>query len=219
MNTTTAASGARRPALRPALLLPVIGLLAACGTQPAPSASSPHPSAFPRPDRLASSFPEGHVQYGLSPSPRPSPSASSCPASGLRVQAEEAEAAMGLRVLGVRLVNCGETSRTIRGRPGVRVLDGDGEPLEVEILHKVSEIALIGGLDDAPAPVPLDPGESAVARLVWRNTVTDPTVPAATGSAVEIDPLGDREPRTVPAHLDLGNTGRLAVSPWAPVPR
>jgi hypothetical protein len=124
---------------------------------------------------------------------------------------------MGLRAMPVDMVNCGTRPYTVSGYPGVRVLDNDRKPLDVKVSNGTSSIALIDGLDAAPKPVTLKPGEKVVAVLVWRNTVTDSTVAATNGTYLEITPAGGQPPQTVTPHggIDLGNTGKLGLSPWA----
>ncbi|MCZ2523854.1 DUF4232 domain-containing protein [Streptomyces sp. HB2AG] len=187
MNTTPA--GTRRPSL-PAtgLLLTALGLLTACTTAP-PHRPSPAPS-------------------------RTSPSASACPESGLTVREGQIDAVMGLRVLTVELHNCGTRPRTVNGYPDVRVLDDDREPLDVETVHGLSSVATLDEVDTAPEPVGLEPGEKAVARLAWKNRVTDSTVPATDGSYLDIAPAEGEDRQTVEILVDLGTTGRLGTSAW-----
>lgn len=62
----------------------------------------------------------------------------------------------------------------------------------------------------------LAPGQKAVARLIWRSTVTDANVPATSGSFLKIAPADGVAAQTVAPRggIDLGTTGRLGVSPW-----
>ncbi|WP_039628691.1 DUF4232 domain-containing protein [Streptomyces sp. 769] len=139
-----------------------------------------------------------------------------CPASGVRVSADQGDAAMGLRVVGLHLDNCGTRDYTLEGYPLLELLDGDLRPVHrVKILHGSGEITTSAGPDEQPRPVTLKPGESATAGLVWRNTTGSGTpvnvpsvrVRAKTGAA----------PVTVTPDLDLGTTGKLGVKPWAKV--
>ncbi|GAA2493538.1 hypothetical protein GCM10010406_32020 [Streptomyces thermolineatus] len=130
------------------------------------------------------------------PSPAPSrtsPSASACPESGLIVREGQIEAVMGLRVLTVELHNCGTRPRTV---------------------HGLSSVATLDEVDTAPEPVRLEPGEKAVARLAWKNRVTDATVPATDGSYLDIAPVEGEDRQTVEILVDLGTTGRLGTSAW-----
>ncbi|MFE9899307.1 DUF4232 domain-containing protein [Streptomyces achromogenes] len=136
-----------------------------------------------------------------------------CPASGVRVSADKGDAAMGLRVVGLHLDNCGERAYTVEGYPLLELLDDSLRPVDgVRILHGSGEITPGAGPDEPPRPVTLKPGESATAALVWRNTTgfgTPVNVPHVRVRARE-----GAEPVTVTPHLDLGTTGKLGVRPW-----
>ncbi|MFJ2651856.1 DUF4232 domain-containing protein [Streptomyces sp. NPDC087420] len=136
-----------------------------------------------------------------------------CPASGIRVSADRGDAAMGLRVVGLHLDNCGTDTYTVGGYPLLELLDDNRKPVDgVKILDGSGEISTGAGPDEQPRPVTLKPGESATAGLVWRNTTqfgTSVNVPyvrvrAKTGAA----------PVMVTPGLDLGTTGKLGVRPW-----
>ncbi|MFJ1809494.1 MULTISPECIES: DUF4232 domain-containing protein [unclassified Streptomyces] len=136
-----------------------------------------------------------------------------CPPSGVRVTADDGDAAMGLRVVGLVLENCGEQDYTLDGYPQVSLLDEDHEPIDgVSVLKGSGGIATVTGFDDAPRPVTLKPGERANAGLMWRNTT-------GFGTAVDVPYVRVRaksgaDPVMVTPHLDLGTTGKLGVSPW-----
>ncbi|WP_367320320.1 DUF4232 domain-containing protein [Streptomyces sp. HUAS ZL42] len=94
-----------------------------------------------------------------------------CTSAGIRVTADEGDAAMGLRVVGLRLENCGTGDYTLEGFPASSLLDEDHEPVDgVEVLHGSGGIATVTGFDDPPRPLTLKPGEYATASLMWRNT-------------------------------------------------
>ncbi|MFD5491363.1 DUF4232 domain-containing protein [Streptomyces sp. GDS52] len=136
-----------------------------------------------------------------------------CPASGIRISTDEGDAAMGLRVVGLHLDNCGTRAYTVEGYPLLELLDEDLEPVDgVEILDGSGEITTGAGPDEPPRPVTLEPGESATAGLLWRNTTefgTPVNVPHVRVRAKE-----GADPVTVTPHLDLGTTGKLGVRPW-----
>ncbi|MFF7853185.1 DUF4232 domain-containing protein [Streptomyces sp. NPDC007904] len=136
-----------------------------------------------------------------------------CPASGIRISADEGDAAMGLRVVGLHLDNCGTHDYTVEGYPLLELLDGGFEPVGgVEILDGSGEITTGAGPDTQPRPVTLGPGESARAALVWRNTTefgTPVNVPH-----VRVRAKAGADPVTVTPNLDLGTTGELGVRPW-----
>ncbi|MEU0741406.1 DUF4232 domain-containing protein [Streptomyces sp. NPDC006134] len=136
-----------------------------------------------------------------------------CPASGLRLTADEGDAAMGLRVVGLRLQNCGSRPYSLSGYPVLGLLDEDHEPVDgIEIVRGSGDIALMPHFDAPPRPVTLNPGQSASAGLMWRNTT-------GFGTAVEVPYVrvrarADAAPVMVAPDLDLGTTGRLGVSAW-----
>ncbi|MFF4209318.1 DUF4232 domain-containing protein [Streptomyces sp. NPDC001796] len=141
------------------------------------------------------------------------PSASGpCPASGIRLYADDGDAAMGLRVVGLHLENCGTGVYRLNGYPQLQIQDEDhGRVESVRIVHG-DEIASGTGADGPPEPVALQPGERAYAGLVWRNTIEGGTPVNAPYVRVWAKP-GAR-PVTVTPELDLGTTGRLGVDPW-----
>ncbi len=149
---------------------------------------------------------------------KPAPEPTVCPEQGVVVQTGSSDAAMGLRVQDVELVNCGRSPFTVNGYPALSVLDEEGDPLDIEIVHGTAAIASIPGLDTTPAAVVLQPGDRAVATLVWRNLVTDATVEAANGAQLAVAPaVGDPWQIVSPrGRVDLGNTGRLGITAWRP---
>nr|WP_313958856.1 MULTISPECIES: DUF4232 domain-containing protein [Streptomyces] len=136
-----------------------------------------------------------------------------CPPSGIRLTADDGDAAMGLRVVGLRLENCGKRDYPLDGYPRLDLLDDDLAPVPgVRILDGSGGISTGTGFDDPARPLVLKPGESAVSGLMWRNTTEF-------GTAVDVPYVRVRAkegaaPVTVTPHLDLGTTGRLAVRAW-----
>ncbi|MFF0225341.1 DUF4232 domain-containing protein [Streptomyces sp. NPDC004629] len=136
-----------------------------------------------------------------------------CPSSGVRVYADEGDAAMGLRVVRLRLENCGTDTYHIEGYPRLSVLDDAHRTVEgLRILHDGSSVAGSTGADGPPGPLALKPGEGAHAGLVWRNTVLSGTPVNAPYVRVWAKP--GAAPVMVTPELDLGTTGKLAVGPW-----
>ncbi|MEU3983234.1 DUF4232 domain-containing protein [Streptomyces sp. NPDC026672] len=136
-----------------------------------------------------------------------------CPPSGVHVYIDEGDAAMGLRMVGIHLRNCGKDTYRLAGYPRLGVLDESHEPVrDVRVLHDGSSVAMSTGADGPPRPLDLAPGEGAVAGLVWRNTVLDGT--PVNAPYVRVWPKPGAAPVTVTPELDLGTTGRLAVGPW-----
>lgn len=136
-----------------------------------------------------------------------------CPESGLRVYADDGDAAMGLRVVSVHLENCGTRPYALHGYPEVRLYDEDHAPVDgVRILRDGSSVALATGADGPALPLTVAPGESAWAGLVWRNTVEAGTPVHAPYARVRVKSGADWV--MVVPELDLGTTGKLAVGPW-----
>jgi hypothetical protein len=183
-------------------------LLVGCA-RPASSSTSEPPA-----------FPSGPV---LSPPGQATPSATTvtCPPEGVRLEVEQGEAAMGLRVLGITLVNCGARTYRLNGYPAVRSLDGDRKALKVRVLHGVKEIVGSGmPWDGPPKPVVLKPGQQAGTAVAWRNTYDDIREPPVTVRFLDIAPLAGRPSQVIdpPGGLDLGSTGRMGVSAWRFLP-
>ncbi|MEV3875123.1 DUF4232 domain-containing protein [Streptomyces sp. NPDC049906] len=137
-----------------------------------------------------------------------------CPPSGVRVTADQGDTAMGLRVVGITLTNCGTRPYALDGHPGLTPLDEDHRPLhEVQVLPGGGDIAEVAGFDAPPRPVTLAPGESATTGLMWRNTHTG-TGGATAAPYVRLLPKPGGRPVTLVPELDLGTTGKLGVSAW-----
>jgi hypothetical protein len=138
-----------------------------------------------------------------------------CP-EGVEFSTLGADAAMGLRVLTIEMVNCGAEPYTVNGYPSLRLYDEDGDQIEVAVLQGSGGIASLPDFDVPPAEVVLQPGERAWAGLVWRNLVTEVDVDASTAVRMEAAAAAGQPWLAVPMDvtIDLGNTGRLGVQPW-----
>ncbi|MFD7631594.1 DUF4232 domain-containing protein [Streptomyces sp. NPDC059851] len=194
-----------------------VAVLAGCSTPPAP-ALAPGPTSAVRPAKPRPAPPGGPSADGRPPAAAPASSGETCPAGGVRVRQRGGDSAMGVRILAVELVNCSTGPYELEGHPQIRLLDRKRTPIEVEVLHGSGDIA--GGVPsmDRPAErVSLQPGGTASFGMLWRNLVTDPSVPAAEGWAVEVTPKPGAPTVTVELRdsVDLGNTGRLGISVWA----
>ncbi|MER5754428.1 DUF4232 domain-containing protein [Streptomyces sp. NPDC002088] len=136
-----------------------------------------------------------------------------CPASGIRVWADEGDAAMGLRLVGLHLENCGTRDYPVDGYPQVTVLDEDLKRIDdIKISQGGGGMSTVDGFDDPPRPVTLKPGESATASLAWHNTTQFGT--PVNAPYVRVLAKSGAAPVTVTPHLDLGTTGKLGVSAW-----
>ncbi|WP_232789844.1 DUF4232 domain-containing protein [Streptomyces jeddahensis] len=148
---------------------------------------------------------------GWTPSPGGSvQDESACPASGVRIWAGPVNAAMGLRAQTVTLTNCGEQPFLLNGYPSVRVLDENGTVMDgVKTVQGTDSIPMAPPDAPEPAPLTLDPGESAQTNLVWR-------MGAGTGMFLRIAPAAGDDPATVrlTEHLDIGPEGELGTTAW-----
>ncbi|WP_371570067.1 DUF4232 domain-containing protein [Streptomyces canus] len=136
-----------------------------------------------------------------------------CPKSGLRLYADQGDAAMGLRVVGLHLVNCGTGPLQLNGYPKLTIQDEDHHTVDgVQILQGTDQISTGLGGGGKPQPVVLRPGEAALAELAWRNTTQAGEPVNAPYVRVWATPTAD--PVMVAPELDLGTTGKLGVGPW-----
>ncbi|MGW0824760.1 DUF4232 domain-containing protein [Streptomyces sp. NPDC002845] len=220
----------------PRALLPAVSILAltvsGCGLS-AELDREVDPARTARPSEAAASLAETEPPDGVTPGAVPtdlgvdvpgaadSPPATStgCPPSGIRIQPEAISAAMGLRAMSVTVTNCGTTTYDVYGYPDVQVLDEHREALDVQILEGTEPVTT-GQPDPGPHPVSLKPGQSAHTVLVWRNTVTDTTTTAVSGTYLRFATALGRpaEIITPQGRIDLGNTGRIGTTAWARTP-
>jgi hypothetical protein len=136
-----------------------------------------------------------------------------CPESGMRLYADEGDAALGLRVVGLHLDNCGTRPLRLDGYPKLTIQDEDHHAVDgVRILQGTDQISTGLGGDSSPQPVVLRPGEAAVTTLAWRNTTQAGEPVNAPYVRVWATPAAD--PVMVVPELDLGTTGKLGVGPW-----
>ncbi|MEU4240784.1 DUF4232 domain-containing protein [Actinoplanes sp. NPDC026619] len=160
------------------------------------------------------------VSASAAPSvPAPAPAQPACPAGGVRVELGPGDAAMGLRVLDLYLVNCGTATYRVNGYPVVRLLDDQRQPVTVQVLKGTTAITgSIPDYDKPPSKLTLRPGQRATAVLAWRNTYNDITNPPVSAPYLEIGPAAGApaQPVTPRSDIDLGSTGRVAVSAWRP---
>lgn len=172
--------------------------LVACGARP-PVASVPQP---PPARPLSSATPASAPPCG----------------SGMRFTAGATEAATGLRVMPVELLNCGAQPVPLNGYPRVKLHDDQWRELAVEVAQGSGGITLLDGFDDPPQPLTLQPGERARTAFVWRNTHTT-LDPPQVGAHVDIA-VDDTWQALLPEtsgkdlQIDLGSTGRIGVRAW-----
>lgn len=147
------------------------------------------------------------------------PAVAECPAPGVAIAATTSDAAMGLRVQMIEMVNCGDQPFTVNGYPSLRVLDEDRKPLPVEFLKGSSQISTVERFERQPREVTLQPGERATSGIVWKNRHTDLNAPML-GKFLEYSPGEGRpwQPEPKPDHVDLGSTNKIGVAPWEKKP-
>jgi hypothetical protein len=142
-------------------------------------------------------------------------SESACPPSGVFVRKGQGDAAMGLRTLGIDLINCGGTPVTLNGHPHITLLDGDGASIPASVRNGSGGVSGVESFDRRPAPLTVLPGGSATASILWRNLVTDGTRPATTAPSITVVAKpGMPAVRVDGMNVDLGNTTKVGVSPW-----
>jgi len=167
---------------------------------PTPAVEVPTRAANPSPSGIPTHSPSVPVQE-----------TQGCPPSGLRFRADEGDAAMGLRAMGLDVINCGDRPYKLNGYPAVTVLDASGDPFPgvrtVEGTDKVS----MAPEDPGPRALTLDPGESAHAALYWRMHNQD-------GVYLRVAPeKGDGTVTVRPPYpLDIGPENILGTTAWQP---
>ncbi|MFE1316052.1 DUF4232 domain-containing protein [Kitasatospora phosalacinea] len=139
-----------------------------------------------------------------------------CPASGVRVYADRGDAAMGLRVVGLHLENCGTAELVLDGYPQVQVLDeAHAAVTGVAVLEGGAAIATGTGADAPARRFTVPPGGRAGSALVWRNT-NDASSDPVNAPYARVRATPGAAPVMVTPELDLGTTGRLGVGAWVP---
>ncbi|QHY94859.1 hypothetical protein SSPS47_06940 [Streptomyces sp. S4.7] len=175
------------------------------GAAPTAPAQSPPPSvAPPSPPSLPSASSAGTTSPG-------------CPPSGLDVVIGGEDAAMGHRVVTLKLWNCGDEPHRVKGHPGLELLDGARTPIDVEVTHE-SDYTYTGRRDDRPRQLTLAPNTTASAVLHWNNRVTSLDGAPTPGAHILVTPAPGEEPVSLPLPIDLGTEGTLDVTSWAADP-
>ncbi|WP_328493064.1 DUF4232 domain-containing protein [Streptomyces sp. NBC_00414] len=143
--------------------------------------------------------------------PAPALQAEGCPKSGLRFTADEGDAAMGLRAMGLDVTNCGDSPHKLNGYPAVTVLDGSGEPFPGVRTVEGTDQVFMAPEDPGPRSLTLAPGDSAHASLYWRMHNTD-------GVYLRVAPKKGDDTVTVqpPYPLDIGPENILGTTAWQP---
>ncbi|MGY1725593.1 DUF4232 domain-containing protein [Geodermatophilus sp. SYSU D01062] len=177
---------------------------------------------------LAARAPAGAEAAGIGVPPAPTPSAEptepapapgapevpqpvtpTCSPLGLLVTAGPVDAGLGHRGVVVTVTNCGDAPRDVTGYAGVQVLDGTGRSMPFAVEHESTYTVR----DPGPAPLVLQPGESAVTGVSWSATVTDGGL--TEGRALRVVPVPGDPGQVLPMWVDAGTTGEIAVAAWA----
>ncbi|WP_410645137.1 DUF4232 domain-containing protein [Amycolatopsis sp. lyj-346] len=160
----------------------VVALLAGCGSPP-----PPHPT----------------------PTATPSPTYGPPPPTGLSLSVGQVEAGLGHRASVLTLTNRDTAPRKVTGYPDLKILAGDGTPLEVKVERGTSYFAR----DLGPQDLTVQPGGKVVAVLAWSATVTSGD--KRTGAAIAVVPVPGEPAQKQPLDTDLGTTDTVTVSSWA----
>ncbi|MEV6913984.1 DUF4232 domain-containing protein [Amycolatopsis sp. NPDC051106] len=143
------------------------------------------------------------------PTTTPSPAYAPPPSTGLSLSVGQVEAGLGHRASVLTLTNRDSAPRKVTGYPDLKILAGDGSPLEVKVEHGTSYFAR----DLGPQNVTLKPGGKVVAVLAWSATVTSGD--QHSGAAISVVPVPGEPAQTQPLDTDLGTTDTVTVSSWA----
>jgi hypothetical protein len=184
----------------PLVALVLVSGCAAPGTKPEPETGRSTPA---RP------APSASVTRGADPVPR-------C-IDGLEISVGGEDAASGLRAVGLELRNCGRDPYRIKGFPELSLLDEDRKPLDVRVLRGVGEVTALPPWQVEPEEETIAPGASLTALLVWRNLTTDAET-VAVGEFVSVAAGPGQSRHLLALHVDAGNTGKVAISPWVGKP-
>ncbi|MFD3522157.1 DUF4232 domain-containing protein [Streptomyces sp. NPDC058653] len=186
------------------------------GPGAAPSAPARRPASTVTPPPSVEPFPplSGDTAGAGSPTPSGKVNAPGCPASGLDVVIGGEDAAMGHRVITLKLWNCGDKPYRVKGYPGVELLDGSRGPVDVKVTHE-SDYTYTGRRDEPPRQLTLAPNDTASAVLHWNNRVTSLDGAPAPGAHIVVRPAPGEETISLPLHIDLGSDGTLNVTSWA----
>jgi hypothetical protein len=143
------------------------------------------------------------------PTTTPSPTYGPPPSAGLSLSVGQVEAGLGHRASVLTLTNRDTAPRKVTGYPDLKILAGDGSPLEVKVEHGTSYFAR----DLGPQDLTVQPGEKVLAVLAWSATVTSGDT--RTGAAISVVPVPGEPAQKQPLDTDLGTTDTVTVSSWA----
>ena len=146
-----------------------------------------------------------------SPTPAKVSPTSDCPPTGHTAEFGVFDAAMGLRVLSLKLTNCTGQKQKVKGYPAVKLFDEERQPLPITVTPGAVAMA---DPDPGAKPLLLGPGESAWAVMSWRNTVLADGSETLTGEYASLAALPGEPAQLQEQRVDLGTTGRVTVTAW-----
>ena len=197
-----------------------------------PLASPPVIESEPWP--TASAPPAAEPQDPIRPAPAPvPPGVPACTPELLLVRIGGFDSAMGTSSAGVTAVNTGDAACALHGRPEVEIVQGD-DPIDLHLEPMTATTTVLtpeqAAQEDPDLGVVLEPGQQAVAALLWPGyramadqsapqTVSvslghgGPIVPA---QVAESEDSGSRGPAPFDLQDDVPGGAELRVGPWTP---
>ncbi|THV25954.1 DUF4232 domain-containing protein [Glycomyces paridis] len=148
---------------------------------------------------------------GAEPAPEETPSETeepdeeACPPEGFRIGfSEDVNAAMGIRAVGITMLNCGEEPIEVNGYPVVEI-----PGVELEVREGSDTLQ-----DPGATPITVEPGEEVSAGMSWRNLVEGGESVDATSVDIGYSPESPLQTATPPWTIDLGTTRDIEVTAW-----
>jgi hypothetical protein len=135
------------------------------------------------------------------------PEEPACPETGFHVTVTQGSAAMGIRSVGIELVNCGTEDIAINGYPVIGI-----PGVEIDVREGSDTLQ-----DPGPTPLTLAPGDTVSAGMLWRNRVEsadEGDVVNATEINVGYAEGSPMETVTPESPIDLGTTREIEVTAW-----
>jgi hypothetical protein len=176
---------------------------------PEPSTTPPGPTSSPTTSPVsAAASPSSGPAAPTTVSPPPADVAGRCPAAVLDLRTIEQPRAMGSRHFELTFTNRGSVVCTLRGYPGVTVLDAAGAEVSQPADREPSgEVATV--------PVTLRPGGTAGALVRTPTSFAVPDCPSVVGVSLRVYVPGETAAVVVP--LDQTNSGPLELCRGEPI--
>jgi hypothetical protein len=135
------------------------------------------------------------------------PEEPACPETGFHATVTQGSAAMGIRSVGIELVNCGTEDIAVNGYPVIEI-----PGVEIDVREGSDTLQ-----DPGPTPITLAPGDTVSAGMLWRNMVEsadEGDVVNATEINVGYAEGSPMETVTPESPIDLGTTREIEVTAW-----